>query len=84
MTLIFKYLLKGTFPQDTIQVSQLRIRATQYTIIRDHLYKRGFSLPLLKCLTKEQGKQVLQEIRGGVCRNHTGGLSLSLKTIRQG
>ncbi|KAL8546585.1 hypothetical protein ACS0TY_006348 [Phlomoides rotata] len=70
---IFNYLLKGALPQDSVEANRLRVRAARYTIIRDQLYKRGFSLPLLKCLTKEQGKLVLEEIHGGVCENHTGG-----------
>ncbi|KAL8466598.1 hypothetical protein ACS0TY_035593 [Phlomoides rotata] len=84
MTPIFQYLLKGTLPQDSVEANRLRIMAARYTIIRDQLYKRGFSLPFLKCLTKEQGELVLKKIHGGVCGNHTGGLSLALKTIRQG
>ncbi|KAL8530073.1 hypothetical protein ACS0TY_007242 [Phlomoides rotata] len=82
MTPIFQYLLNGTLPEDSVQASRLRIRAARYTIIRDQLYKRGFSLQLLKCLKKEQDQLVLQEIHGGVCGNHTRGLSLTLKTIR--
>ncbi|KAL8554666.1 hypothetical protein ACS0TY_002741 [Phlomoides rotata] len=84
MTPIFQYLLKGSLPEDLVQTSRLRIRAARYTIICDQLYKHGFSLTLLKCLTKEQGQLVLQEIHGGVYGNHTEGLSLALKTIRQG
>ncbi|KAL8501543.1 hypothetical protein ACS0TY_020896 [Phlomoides rotata] len=80
MTPIFEYLLKGTFPEDSVQANRLRIIVARYTIIRDQLYKRGFSLPILKCLTKEQSQLVLNEIHGGVCGNHTRGLSLALKT----
>ncbi|KAL8528730.1 hypothetical protein ACS0TY_006255 [Phlomoides rotata] len=68
ITPIFEYLLNGTLPEDSVQANRLRIRAARYTIIRDQLYKHGFSLPLLKCLTKEQGQLVLNEIHGGVLR----------------
>ncbi|KAL8474758.1 hypothetical protein ACS0TY_031263 [Phlomoides rotata] len=83
ITPIIEYLTKGTHPQDLTKASRLRIHLARYTIINDQLYKRGFSLPLLKCLTKEQGRAVLQEIHSGICDNHTGGHSLALKTIRQ-
>ncbi|KAL8544971.1 hypothetical protein ACS0TY_005254 [Phlomoides rotata] len=73
-----------TLPQDSIKASRLRIRSARYTMINDRLYKWGFSLPLLKCITKEQGWAILQEIHNGICRNHIGGHSLALKTIRQG
>ncbi|KAL8529983.1 hypothetical protein ACS0TY_007162 [Phlomoides rotata] len=69
MTPIFEYLLRGTLPEESVQANRFRIKAARYIIIRDQLYKRGFSLPLLKCLTKEQGQLVLNEIHGGVYRN---------------
>ncbi|KAL8522826.1 hypothetical protein ACS0TY_012961 [Phlomoides rotata] len=73
MTPIFEYLLKGTLPEASVQANRLCIRAARYTIIRDQLYKCGFSLPLLKCLTKEQGQLVLKEIHGVFAETTLGG-----------
>ncbi|KAL8542486.1 hypothetical protein ACS0TY_003376 [Phlomoides rotata] len=84
MTSIIEYLTRGTLPHDPTKASRLRIHFVRYIMINDQLYKWGFSLPLLKCLTKEQGRTVLKKIHSGICGNHTGGHSLALKTIRQG
>ncbi|KAL8523990.1 hypothetical protein ACS0TY_013809 [Phlomoides rotata] len=51
-------------------------------ILNDQLYKCGFFLPLLKCITPEQGQKVLDEIHDRVCGNHIGGQALVYKTIR--
>ncbi|KAL8525846.1 hypothetical protein ACS0TY_015182 [Phlomoides rotata] len=61
MTSIIEYLTRGTLPQDPTKASRLHICLARYMMINNKFYKRGFSLPLLKCLTKEQGG------------NHTGG-----------
>lgn len=44
--------------------------AMRYTLISDKLYKQGFNLPLLKCITPEQGQVVLREIHEGVWQPH--------------
>lgn len=64
---IRNYLQKGKFPKDNLEAKKLRYRATQYTIIDGTLYRRGFSLPYLKCLGTEEGGYVFREIHKGIC-----------------
>ena len=33
-----------------------------FTILNDTLYKRGFSMPYLKCVNEEEAKYILEEI----------------------
>ncbi|CAL9031318.1 unnamed protein product, partial [Prunus brigantina] len=63
---------------------QIRYRSARYTIINDVLYKRGYTTPYLKCLTKEQGDYILREVHSGVCGDHSGSRSLAHKVFRQG
>ena len=62
----------------------VRKRETRYTILNDTLYKRGFSMPYLKCVNKEEAKYILEEIHEGVCEDHVGLRSLVRKVIRTG
>jgi hypothetical protein len=48
------------------------------------LYRRGYSLPLLKCLPDEDASYVLKEVHHGVCENHSGAKALANKIIRAG
>ena len=50
--------------------------------MNNELYKRGFSLPYLKCLSLEEAVYVLQEIHEGICGNHLGPWSLVGKAIQ--
>ncbi|KAI5336625.1 hypothetical protein L3X38_015893 [Prunus dulcis] len=73
-----------TLPADPAEARRVRHRSARYLVINGSLYKRGFSLPYLRCLTPEEGHYVLREIHEGICGNHSGARSLAHKAIRQG
>ena len=53
-------------------------------LIRDVLYKRGFSRPYLRCLSHNEADYVMREVHEGICGNHSGARSLVHKLIRAG
>ena len=81
---ILRYLKMGLLPQDKREARKVRYRSNRYLLQGDVLYKRGFTFPLLRCLTLEEGEYVLREIHEGVCGNHSGPRSLAEKALRQG
>jgi hypothetical protein len=56
----------------------------RFTLVNGMLYKRGFTLPLLKCVSPEEGNYILQEIHERVCGNHSRARVLTHKAIRAG
>ncbi|KAM2294228.1 hypothetical protein ACFX1S_034158 [Malus domestica] len=84
ITPIYKFLAHGALPIDKVQAKQIRYKSARYLIINDQLYKRGFTLPYLRCLTPAEAEIVLREIHEGVCGDHAGSRSLAHKTFRQG
>jgi len=48
------------------------------------LYRRGCTLPFLKCISKVEANYVLREIHEGVCDSHTGSRMLTNRAIRSG
>ena len=52
--------------------------------MNDTLYKRGFSMPYLKCVNEEEAKYILEEIHEGICGDHPGPRSLVGKVIKKG
>ncbi|XP_022158092.1 uncharacterized protein LOC111024661 [Momordica charantia] len=76
--------IKGNPPQDSKEQKRMARRAARFILRDGVLYRRGFSLPLLKCVTPEEGLYILREIHEGVCGNHSGARSLSAKVVRQG
>jgi len=83
-TKIIQFLRNGLLPEDKVAARKVKIQATRFCLLGEVLYKRGYSEPLLKCLSKTKADYVLKEIHEGVCGNHSGGRMLAQKTIRAG
>ena len=78
------FLQEGSEPDDHLEAKKLRMRASRYTLLQNMLYKKGYCLPLLRCLSPEDADYALCEIHEGICGNHSGGRSLARKSLRQG
>lgn len=81
---IIKYLNTRDLNADTNEASKLKTRALRFVFIDDELYKEGYSLPYLKCLSPFKADYMLREIHEGICGNRLGGRALAGKALRQG
>ncbi|GKU88934.1 hypothetical protein SLEP1_g3141 [Rubroshorea leprosula] len=81
---IISFLRDGIVPEDRQEAMKLRKKASRYTIIDGVLYKRSFSLPLLRCLNPYEAEYALREVHEGVCGSHVGARTLAHKVLRQG
>ena len=79
---IKRYLEEGTLPVDKKEARRLVYKAARYTLVDGVLYKRGFSMPLLRCVEEEEALKVLHEIHEGECGDHESGSSTARKAIR--
>jgi hypothetical protein len=52
-------------------------------IIEGELYKHGVCSPLLKCLSRAEGIELMKEIHAGLCGSHIGSRPLLGKVFRQ-
>ncbi|XP_075652567.1 uncharacterized protein LOC142622890 [Castanea sativa] len=84
MTPIVSFLQDGHLPQDAKEARKIKQRATRFTILNDNLYKRGHSLPYLKCVDEDEARYILEEIHEGIYGDHAGPRSLVSKVIRTG
>ena len=84
MTPIIKYLEEGSLPSNKNEARKLRRHAVRFLLLDGILYRRGHSMPLLRCVSKEQSKLLLEEVHEGFYGDHAGGQSLSKKILRQG
>jgi ribonuclease HI len=78
------YLSEQNIPSDKNLSEQLIRRAKCYVLVGDKLYKRGASSGvLMKCVPRQQGKDILEEIHKGVCGNHASSRTLVSKAFRR-
>ena len=82
MTPIMSFLQDGHLPQNTEVAKRIKKKAARFTILNDTLYKRGFSMPYLKCVDEEEARYILEEVHAGVRGDHAGLRSLVNKVIR--
>jgi hypothetical protein len=74
---IIQFLRNGLLPEDKVVAQKVKIQATRFCLLGEVLYKRGYSEPLLKCLSKTEADYVLKEIHEGVYGDHSGGRMLA-------
>ena len=55
-----------------------------FVLVGENLYKHSASSILMKCVTLEEGKDILREIHEGVCGNHDASRILVDKAYRSG
>ena len=66
------FLQKSILSKDKAKARKIRLKVVKYTITKGVLYRKSFSEPLLRCLTKVEATKVLNAIHFGVCGNHSG------------
>ena len=81
---IVSYLKNDTLPNSKEAARKLKVQAARFVLIKDVLYKRGFSHPFLRCLNPKEADYVNREVHKGICGNHSGSRSLVHKLIRAG
>ena len=81
---LIAYLRIGILPDEKDAARKMKVQASRFVLIRDVLYKRGFSRPYLRCLSHDEADYVMREVHEGICGNHTGARSLVHKLIRAG
>ena len=81
---LISYLKNGVLPNGKEVARKLKVQAVRFVLIRDVLYKRGFSHPYLRCLGVEEADYVMKEVHEGICGNHSGSRSLVHKLVRAG
>ena len=69
---IITYLKTGEQTEDKIEARILRLKVACYVLYDDKLYRRDYSMSLLKCVTLSEVKYIMREFHEGTCGNHAG------------
>jgi ribonuclease HI len=77
--------VQGNYPSDDkAYIKRMQARIRPYMIIEGELFKQGVCSPLLKCLSRAEGQELMKEIHTGICGAHFGSRPLLGKVSRQG
>jgi hypothetical protein len=76
--------LQGNYPSDhEAYIKRMKARTRHYMIIEGELYKQGVCSPLLKCLSRAEGQELMKEIHAGLCKAHIRSRPLLGKVFRE-
>jgi len=57
---------------------------SRFVLVGNDLYKRGYSTPLLKCVSKVEAEYILKELHHGACGIHSGAQTMAKRVLRVG
>lgn len=63
---------------------KIMMKAKNYCLIDNKLYRRALVEPLLKCVNQDEARTVMTEVHLGICGDHLAGKNMALKIIRHG
>jgi hypothetical protein len=71
-TEIISFLQGNHISDDEVYNKRMEARTRIYVIIEGELYKHGVCSPLLKCLSRTEGIELMKEIHAGLYGSHIG------------
>jgi hypothetical protein len=78
------YIREQKVPSDKNLAEQIIRRDKFYVLVGDKLYRWGATFGvLIKCVPREEGKDILEEIHKGVCGDHASSRTLVSKAFRR-
>jgi ribonuclease HI len=81
-TEIISFLQGNCLSCDEAYNKGMEARTRPYVLIERELYKHGVCSPLLKCLSRTEGMELMKEIHAGLCGSHIGSSPLLGKVFR--
>jgi ribonuclease HI len=80
-TEIISFLQGNYLSDDEVYNKRMEARTRPYVMIEGELYKHGICSPLLKCLSRTEGIELMKEIYAGLCGSHIGSRPLLRKVL---
>lgn len=78
------YLKENILPEDNVTVERIAWQAKRYALVDGDLYRRTDNWILLMCISREEGRGLLEDVHGGKCGSHASSSTLVRKALRQG
>jgi hypothetical protein len=78
------YLLRQELPDDQTETRRIIRRSKAYKVHEGELYKKSTTGVLQRCISEEEGKQLLAKIHAGMGGHHAAARALVSKAFRAG
>ena len=78
------YLMNQILPDERVFAERTVRLAKRYAVVEGDLYHRGANGILMRCITQEEGRDLLSEIHKGECGSHSSSRMLVGKAFQHG
>jgi hypothetical protein len=78
------YIINKTLPEDTVEARRIIRRSKAFVVLQGKLYKKSISGVLQRCVTPQEGQEILKYIHVGVCGHHASSRAISAKAFCAG
>jgi hypothetical protein len=78
------YMTNKTLPEDTVKARRIIRRSKAFVVLQEKLYKKSITGILQRCVTPQEGQDILKDIHAGVCGHHASSRAIAAKAFRVG
>lgn len=78
---IWNYLVNNHLLIVNNEARKVKLKSSHYVVFDGEIFWRGFSIPLLKCVDKEDAQYFMEEIHRGIYGFHLGGRSMTTQVL---
>jgi hypothetical protein len=78
------YMINKTLPKDTVKAIRIIRRSKAFVILQGKLYKKIITRVLQRCVTPQEGQDMLKDVHAGVCGHYASSRAIAAKAFRAG
>jgi hypothetical protein len=78
------YMINKTLPEDTVEARRIIRRSKAFIVVQGKLYKKSITGVLQRCVTPQEGQDILKDIHAGVCGHHASSRAIAAKAFCAG
>jgi ribonuclease HI len=75
------YMINKSLPEDTVEAKRIIRRSKAFVMLQGKLYKISISSVLQRCVTPQEGQEILKHIHAGVCGHHASSRAITAKAF---
>jgi hypothetical protein len=84
MQLYLAYMINKTLPEETVEARRIIRRSKAFVVLQGKLYKKSITGILQRCVTPQEGQDILNDIHAGVCGHYASSRAIAAKAFRGG
>jgi hypothetical protein len=77
-------MINKTLPEDTVEARRIIRRSKAFVIVQGKLYKKNITGVSQRCITPQEGQEILKDIHAGVCEHHASSRAIAAKAFHAG